>query len=229
MGRLHQVDAKSTVGGGCALIELRVVVALLVALMAILVRSMGRSIERARRAVCLSTQRRAVTGCLTYASDYHGMLPPGGFDTNGDGYVTIGAEPYAATFDYRAPSAGGPIGVGLLANGYVSPGTFPGWVHCPSLDTTNANYTAQGIWSNTPYHSMDVNIPNWWGGVGASYWDDPAYNSQRVIGAYNYRALSWMNTNGQYLRVSSTNSGAPRMLMHTDILDTRCGINHTHR
>lgn len=62
-------------GRAFTLIELLVVVAIIVALLAILMPSMGRAIEVANRAVCASNQRQLGLTGLNYATDHVGMFP----------------------------------------------------------------------------------------------------------------------------------------------------------
>lgn len=57
------------------LIELLVVIAIIVALIAILLPSMGRAIEVSNRAVCGSNQRQLVLTALAYAADHKGIFP----------------------------------------------------------------------------------------------------------------------------------------------------------
>jgi len=97
--------------------------------------------------------------------------------------------------------------------------------YCPSLDTTLAPVT--------PWHSMDTNTPNWWNGVGATWWTNPAYASRRIIIGYNYRAPSYFNTHVNPANGCGThlNTGLihPGMVLYADSLDPRFGIVYTHR
>jgi prepilin-type N-terminal cleavage/methylation domain-containing protein len=63
-------------GKAFTLIELLVVVAIIAALLAILLPSMGRAVELTHRAVCASNLHQFHTGIMAYASDHHGILPP---------------------------------------------------------------------------------------------------------------------------------------------------------
>ncbi len=60
---------------GFTLIELLVVVTIIVALLAILLPSMGQAIEVANRAVCMSNQRQLATGYMHYIDDNFRRLP----------------------------------------------------------------------------------------------------------------------------------------------------------
>lgn len=69
--------AKQREAEGFTLIELLVVVAIIVALLAILLPSMGRAIEAAELAVCSSNHHQLASGAFSYASDNYGHLPQG--------------------------------------------------------------------------------------------------------------------------------------------------------
>ncbi len=60
---------------GFTLIELLVVVAIIIALLAILMPSMGIALRRAEEAVCATDTRTLSQVTLNYASDYYGVLP----------------------------------------------------------------------------------------------------------------------------------------------------------
>jgi len=62
------------------LIELLVVIAIIGLLMSILIPSLARVREQARRTVCASRIRQFVFGCHTYAGSYDGLLPGGHSD-----------------------------------------------------------------------------------------------------------------------------------------------------
>lgn len=64
------------------LIELLVVVAIIVALLAMLMPSMGRAVEVSMRAVCASNQRQIVQLALGYAVDHYGALPSTNYGTD---------------------------------------------------------------------------------------------------------------------------------------------------
>ena len=67
---------------GFTLIELLVVVAIIVALLAILLPSLGKAVQLADRAREASDTRQFSLACLAYAADYRGALPRGGADAN---------------------------------------------------------------------------------------------------------------------------------------------------
>jgi len=59
-----------------SLIELLAVIAILVLLLSILIPSLRRARELARRAVCLSNQRAIWPAATAFATDHEGLLPP---------------------------------------------------------------------------------------------------------------------------------------------------------
>lgn len=197
---------------GFSLMEMLVVISLITLLMSLLMPALGKSREYARRTACATNSRSQVQACDTYSVDHADFLPP---SQNQSGSIV------AYSFDIKSfhdPKI--PLGVGIaLAKGYFN--FQPNALHCPSLDTSGA--TAY----NTPYHSMDVDAPNWWNGVGASYWDDPAHATKRIIIGYTYRSPSYWraNTTERFLRVSTSPSYT---VVNADILDPRFGRQYAH-
>ena len=202
---------------GFTLIELLVVIAIIALLVSLLVPTLTMAREQARRSVCLLNTRNTVQGCLIYAADWQDYLPPSQSD---DGSV------HTASYDaknYQAPYPKFPLGVGLLVDYGIFPVARLGAVfHCPSLDTSNAT----DVW-NVSYHCMDSNVPNWWNGVGASWWDDPAYVNTRIIIGYHYRSPSYWRVNGhKQLRLGELPADT---VLYVDIVDPRFGVRHGHR
>jgi len=72
------------------LVELLVVVAIIVALLAILLPSMNRAIAIAQSVQCQSQERQIMLGCMTYSSDHMGALPEPNYDA-GNGSAWKGA------------------------------------------------------------------------------------------------------------------------------------------
>ena len=143
---------KRTTGHAFTLIELLVVVAIIVALIAILLPSMGQAIRTANYAVCLSNHKQIGTALLSYASDNTMQFPscpiPGGsggpyfYSRNGtnnvanDLYKYVGEQldiflcplvPHADVPDITVGNADGRWHFWYMANfaksGYVSPVT----------------------------------------------------------------------------------------------------------
>jgi prepilin-type processing-associated H-X9-DG protein/prepilin-type N-terminal cleavage/methylation domain-containing protein len=65
-------------GGAFTLVELLVVVAILGLLISMLMPSLGRAREIARRAICLGNQKSLVNAVQLYCSDFDDFLPPSG-------------------------------------------------------------------------------------------------------------------------------------------------------
>ena len=195
------------------LIELLVVIRLSTLLISMTLPSLGASKENARRAICMTNSRSQVQACDVYSNDNNSFFPSS-FDKDGS---------WAYSFDLRTSNTPvkKPLGVGACIPGkYI--GMEPKVFHCPSMNTASATQ-----W-NTPYHSMDVDVPNWWNSIGASWWDDPVYASKRITIAYSYRAPSWYlnNTTSRYIRYGQMKPG---MAINVDIMDPRFGKWYTHR
>lgn len=196
------------------LIELLVVVAIIAALIAILLPSLSKSQEQAKRVVCLAQSRGLVQGCIMYANEWKGALPPSQSDDLGAGWA------YAFDVKRTTPVPAANLSLALLVeNGTVPVGALPGMVHCPSHDSTAA----------TPYgtikHGMDVEDANWWNGIGASWYDDPAYSTRRIIMSYNYRSPSYFRVAGRQLKFAALK---PSFLLYADGLDPRFGVLYGH-
>jgi len=197
---------------GFTLIELLVVISIIALLIALLLPSLGQAKEQARRTVCLSNMRATVQGCMVYADDAKSTLPPAQF--------TGALGDWAYSFDVKTSFGQKvPRGVGLtLAAGILHAGTEIRTIfHDPSMDTTNSIH---------PFHSMDVNTPNPWNGVGATYWDDPRFTDQRIITAYNYRSASWWRTHDHQQLTLDNVTGD--LAIYSDMLDPRFGRRFTH-
>ena len=69
---MNQQDARSF-----TLIEVLVTVAIIALLLAILLPGLSHARWLTYRVICSSNLRQCITGCLTYASDYDDMVPPG--------------------------------------------------------------------------------------------------------------------------------------------------------
>ena len=80
------------------LIELLVVVAIIVALLAILLPSMGQAVSVAQRAVCGSNERQIGTTFLAYAADNKGMWPSAYYDGPGFNRPTGGGLQFQSLY-----------------------------------------------------------------------------------------------------------------------------------
>ncbi len=202
-----------TIARAFTLMEMLVVISIITLLISIMLPSLGKSKENARRTICMANSRAQVQACDAYSINNQDYFPPS-MDANG--------QNWAYSFDLRASVASGirpAKGMGLTLTGrYMD--EQPAAFHCPSMDTSAA--------APTNYHSMDVNISNWWNSVGASYWKDPAYNTFRITVAYSYRAPSWWLTSAgnKYIRQGKM---GPRFVVNADIMDPRFGMLYTHR
>ena len=199
---------------GFTLIELLVVVAIIAALIAILLPSLSKSQEQAKRVVCLAQSRGLVQGCIMYANEWKGALPPSQSDDLGEGWA------YAFDVKRTLPAPAANLSIALLVeNGTVPVGSLPAMVHCPSHDSSSA--TPYG----TPKHGMDVNDGNWWNGIGASWYDDAASAGKRIIMSYNYRSPSYFRVAGRQLKFAAAK---PDFILYADGLDPRFGVIYGH-
>ena len=102
------------------LLELLIVCAVLAILLSMLLPSLGRSREKARRAVCLSNLKQIYYGGLMHSKNSNGSFP--------DGHVSMGNP---GTGDFSISSKSTREGHGkLIAAKHIAPEV----VYCPSLD-----------------------------------------------------------------------------------------------
>ena len=143
---------------GFTLIELLVVIAIIAILAAILFPVFAQAREKARQAVCISTNKQVALGVLMYAQDYDEGLPLGAYDTLPNVAVVMWydiVEPYIKVGAQGVLSPTNPAGrtnpqfwiCPSLANttvpmapGDPTPGPFPSVNFAPSLSyMANAN------------------------------------------------------------------------------------------
>jgi len=199
---------------GFTLVELLVVVAIICLLLSILTPSLARSKELVRRVICLSNMRVTIQACFSYAGAWRGSIPP---SQAADG--SLAAYSFDAKNSFTQPMQ--PMGVGLTVTAkYLSVEQLPTLLHCASLDTRAAT-----VW-NTPYHSMNVVYSNWWNGIGASWWSDPAFQTRRCVTSYNYRSASYWRTHN-HIQLRSTT--AATLALYLDVADPRFGGRYCHR
>jgi competence protein ComGC len=205
---------------GFTVVELLVIISIIVLLIALLLPALSGTREAARQAYCLAHMRQTMDGAFAFAQDHKSWLP---WSQSNDGSV------WSYSFDLKnsvgGPSPKKPLGLGLLVEeGILQVGELPAIMHCPSMDTRTST-----TW-NTPWHSMDVNIPNWWNGVGSSWWNDPAYKDTRIVVAYTYRSPAYFLThNNEQLTMEMTVASASRFVLYADQMDVRFGKRFTHR
>jgi len=151
---------------GFTLIELLVVVAIIALLVSILLPSLSRAREQARRAVCLSNLHQCGVGFSQYAVDYKYVLPMRGGYT----YDIREQKNYHLKASYSSPNTREPINYGALYGKYCGKeGLF---YYCPS----GTQYTYS-------------NQTNGWKTFLATSTSDPNYPIQGVtFGGYTYAA-----------------------------------------
>ena len=151
---------------GFTLIELLVVVAIIALLVSILLPSLSRAREQARRAVCLSNLHQCGVGFSQYAVDYKYVLPMRGGYT----YDIREQKNYHLKASYSSPNTREPVNYGALYGKYCGKeGLF---YYCPS----GTQYTYS-------------NQTNGWKTFLATSTSDPNYPIQGVtFGGYTYAA-----------------------------------------
>jgi hypothetical protein len=194
--------------------EMLVVISIIVLLISIMLPSLSKSKENARRALCMANLHGQVQAGTSYSVNNKDFFPPS-MDANG--------QRWAYSFDLRdsvSPAPKVPRGVGVLIKERFLDNQS-GALHCPSMDTSASVY-------GTNFHSMDVTYSNWWNSVGASQWANPAYDSFRITIAYSYRGPSWFLTNStnRFIRIGGM---PPKFVVNVDIMDPRFGMLYTHR
>ena len=211
------------------LIELLVVIAIIGLLLSVLLPALRKVKEKGRAAVCLSHQRSVIVGSIVYSVDNEDFYPPSIFGISSGESVDMN-KPWGYSFDIRSSiifdGVRTPVGVGmLLGNGFDVAGKF---FHCPSLNTKSAVDPFTGVAVNG--HGMDLSLEEgattWWGGVGASCWDDPEADAYRIVTSYSYRSASWSRVNRKQLRSSDVRSS---LIFYMDVIDPRFGIKYAHK
>ncbi len=125
---------RTTMHGGFTLIELLVVVSIVALLLAMLVPSLKRARERAKRVVCRNNLRCIWTGVMQYAYSHNDRLP-----YMEDINLT---EPNADPFDSAYPTS-----VGRVLMPYVNPGSWK----CPAAIRGFPENAGRGEWEMTYY------------------------------------------------------------------------------
>lgn len=178
---------------GFTLIEVLVVVAIIALLVGVLIPSLAKAREQAKRAVCSSNFHQVAVGMGTYAADFNGFLPTRGWKTN-----TV-AEVMRETYGFGGHER-------CLSNLGILRGSEKGrsWIgqewnllYCPNLDWLRdmpPNYDGGGL----------DGAPN----GGAETYDDP--DIYWSWGGYNYAVP--LNQRGKTKDESGAMGGSyPRM------------------
>ena len=108
------------------LVELLVVVSILSVLIALLMPTVNKAQELARRSVCMNNLGQMMMASLNYSSDYRGWMP--------DSPRVAGIQPKNRNDGSRnlQHSATGPEVIGKTISGNYLPEAKPGIVYCPS-------------------------------------------------------------------------------------------------
>ena len=223
---------------GFTLVELLVVIAVTVVLLALLSPALDRAVTAANVLECLARERLMIDAAVFYATDQKKYFPPNAIAGRGSGSaydLRMWIDDNGVPTPYfsnpgGAGAAGGfrppPLQLGLLPeNRYLPPDRLGKIMHCPIMDNLG-NPTSFGGGLRFAGIGMDV-IHEW--GVGASWFNDPAEDKQslRVIMGYNYRATSYEWSGKGKLRLNNTGSND---LMIVDLPDQRfVGVNNGRR
>jgi prepilin-type N-terminal cleavage/methylation domain-containing protein len=152
---------------GFTLVELLVVVAIVALLLAVLLPSLSKARESARRAICLANQHQLHLAATIYSNEWQGWLPYRGTSPHG---------PHMAFFDGPGYVDNRPLWVGYLGD-YTAEHSSPSF-YCPS--NAGLIHSQQRAWPT-------ASLKHWlwgycyFGGYNAGGWVVPGWNppSQR--------------------------------------------------
>ncbi len=155
---------------GFTLIELLVVIAIIAILMAILVPTLGRVKETAKRVVCSNQVKQVGVGITTYAADYASRMPTYNSNVSKKPYELI--HSYALYRSDYLDSSGKllPMKLALLYEGrYI---TDPRVFYCPSNIEQLYKYEAYASpapWGTLPQNFNATDGHNQWVRMGYTY------------------------------------------------------------
>ena len=168
---------------GFTLVELLVVISIIALLMAILMPSLQKAREQAKKITCLSGLRQLGFGCQLYATDYDDKLPPAAFSSVGwgtykifmggwNGLGILHSEGYITDIKtFWCPSAKGSFSKKFnMDRGWVSKGDYRDPLPNSNGERTLRSYQFRGnflekekqkvIASSRLAIAMDVFLPN---------------------------------------------------------------------
>jgi prepilin-type N-terminal cleavage/methylation domain-containing protein/prepilin-type processing-associated H-X9-DG protein len=142
---------------GFTLIELLVVVAIIALLISILLPSLARARETAKRVACTSNMRQLILGLNMYAEEHEGYIPldntftPSPYVYEGKTYTGGGSPP-----GFYIPWFGAPYVGQYIGNSLVTCGASNAVIYCPSMNVAkmmslpwfDANKNRNGIGLN---------------------------------------------------------------------------------
>ena len=160
---------------GFTLIELLVVIAVLALLLSVIMPSLAKAKELARRTVCLSHMGQLGLICVTYAHENNDWFPDYNVHPGPHGVTSQSSDP-RSVFD------GGNGDARSVWVGYVADYTIEGGTdifYCPSDKTI----TREKRWPNNPLnpHAGYMTGYAYWGNFGKeSYYYNPTYWASRI-------------------------------------------------
>lgn len=155
------------------LIELLVVIAIITLLAALLLPTLSRAKERARRAICKSNLRQTGVASAIYVDQYTGWLPAGHWTPE---HSWSASESTLTLADFW--QSGYPLNLGMLISENLLP-VAPGVPYCPSRRV--GRYSPTGLLWNPPF-------------LG---WSDWGKANSSACCSYTYlgpRRMTWTNT-----------------------------------
>ena len=159
---------------GFTLIELLVVIAVLALLLSIIMPSLAKAKELARRTVCLSHLGQLGLICQTYAQDHNDWFPDYNGWPNRNGVIGGQSHDPRIIFDTVNADAR-PVWVGYVADYTVEKGTDV--FYCPSDKTI----TREKNWPPSPVDGAYFTGYAYWGNFADEfYYQGPTYWSSRI-------------------------------------------------